>query len=61
MGPKIEFLETAACTGWGYSHVCVPCRQEAPWLPWEASLEWRLTLKDSEAGPGGVCGWGPES
>ena len=27
----------------------------------EASLEWRLTLKDSEAGQGGVCGWGPES
>lgn len=36
-------------------------RQEAAWLPWEASLEWRLTLKNSGSWAGWGSGWGPES
>lgn len=41
--------------------VCGSCRKEAPWLPWEACLEWRLPLRDPKARSGGVPGWRPES
>uniref|UniRef100_A0A8I5TBJ4 Uncharacterized protein n=1 Tax=Pongo abelii TaxID=9601 RepID=A0A8I5TBJ4_PONAB len=49
-----------ACKEGGHCYVCLSCRQKASQLLWEARLEWWLPLRDSEAGPGGASGRGPE-